>query len=153
MVNFTRVLFRRNPLNVQPDTYWKRRQLLKMSAHFYARQRNCKSVAYRAVMKSLTAMTQATKAGTLEFKRLWEKRIGAGSQELGYMPQGTPTILEGLAQQQILIDRHMLSELSIWEPRTFKAINKVAAVKAHDIRLPNLGPRPTDVDLKLGKKI
>jgi len=152
MVNLTGLLLRRNAWNVQPDGYWKRRQVLKLSAHLYGRQRNCFSIAIRAVQKSLKYLSKGRQEWKKVHRELWEERTTAGAQELGYMPQGTPTILESLAQTQVLLNRQTLSDLSIWEPRTFKALNKIAAIKAHDVGLINLGPRPVDKSQEESRK-
>ena len=83
-------------------------------------------------------------------QRLWEQRISAGCQELGEMPEGASTMMEGLARSNILLNRQVISNLAIWEPRTFESLNKIAAVKAHEQKIARfLGPYPRGIMGKL----
>jgi large subunit ribosomal protein L20 len=55
--------------------------------------------------------------------------------------------MQALSRSHILLNRQSLANLAIWEPRTFKAINKLAAVKAHGdhVNPGQLGPMPKGV--------
>ncbi|CAG7836978.1 unnamed protein product, partial [Allacma fusca] len=79
-------------------------------------------------------------------KEVWENRLTAGCQELGYIPKGSD-FLEALARTEIYLDRKSLSNLAIWEPRTFKCLNMVAATKAKQEGLNKfeLGPPPQGI--------
>jgi len=146
MVNLSLVRWAgRHAMNVQPDSYWRKRQVFRLSAHFYGRRRNCFSVAVRAVQRSLQYVTRGRKIWKLTFQEMWEQRLTSGCQELGYIPEGAPVLLESLAQSQVLLNKQSLTNLAIWEPRTFKAINKIAATKAHQIGVEKLGPAPEGV--------
>jgi large subunit ribosomal protein L20 len=47
---------------------------------------------------------------------------------------------EALARSNVLLNRQSLANLAIWEPRTFKAINTIAAEKARQDGIhPNMG--------------
>lgn len=146
MVNLSLALLAgRHARNSQPDKAWRKRQVFRLSAHFYGRPRNCFSLAIRAVQRSLQYVTRGRRLWKLAYKEMWEQRLTSGCQELGYMPTGAPALLESLAQAQVLLNHQSLTNLAIWEPRTFKAINKLAATKAHDIGLEKLGPKPSRV--------
>lgn len=55
---------------------------------------------------------------------LWETRLDAASQEHGL---GNGTLLrEGLQRCQIQLDRKVLSDLAIYEPRSFQSLTEVA---------------------------
>jgi large subunit ribosomal protein L20 len=146
MVNLSLTLLAgRHVRNTQLDKYWRKRQVLRLSASFYGRRRNCFSIAIRAVQRTLQYVTQGRRVWKAAFHDMWEQRITSGCQELGYIPEGTPTLLESLSQSQVLLNRQSLATLAIWEPRTFKAINKLAAAKAHEVGFKKLGPAPQGV--------
>jgi len=150
MVNLTRFLmFPRHPKNVSTDRSWKRRQVLKFTSHFYGRARNCYSIALRRMQRALQYVTRGRELRQLGAKASWEDRITAGCQEFGWIPRGAPTMLESLARSEIYINRQTLANLAIWEPRSFKAINKIAAVKLREDKFDRkVGPMPDNV---LGK--
>lgn len=150
MVNLTRLLMMpRHPKNHSPDGFWRRRQVLKLCGHFYGRGRNCFSIAIRRLQKSLLYVAVGRKLRKINIQNIWEGRITAGCQELGNMPEGSKTMLESLARCNVQLNRQSLANLAIWEPRTFEAINKIAAVKAQKEKTARyLGPFPKGI---LGK--
>lgn len=152
MVNLTSVLFRRpyaGRFATTNDGYWRKRQVFKLSAHFYGRSRNCFSIAIRRLQKSLLHVKLGRKLRKTHLRQVWEERISSGCRELGYMPQGSLTMLEGLSRSNVLLNRQILGMLAVWEPRTFEALNKIAAVKAREEKIARyLGPFPKGI---LGK--
>ncbi|ODM98665.1 39S ribosomal protein L20, mitochondrial [Orchesella cincta] len=148
MVNLTLALFR----NARPhslDAFWKKRQTLKLSSHFYGRARNCWSIAIRRVQRALMYVTEGRKLRKVHMKDVWNDRISAGAQELGYLPEGDRTLLEGLARSNVLLNRQTLGNLAVMEPRTFESLNKIARVRANEEYMARtLGPFPKGV---LGK--
>ncbi|GFG34656.1 hypothetical protein Cfor_03070, partial [Coptotermes formosanus] len=114
MVFKTVALFVRNK---GPDEFWKKRRILKLSAHFYGRARNCYSIAVRAVHRALVFATKGRKLKKQDMAALWETRITAGCEEHNMT---YPLFREGLARCNILLNRKTLADLAIWEPRTFK---------------------------------
>ena len=59
--------------------------------------------------------------------QLREQRLGAATSEHGI----NLTILrEGLTRCNILLNRKSLTDLAIWEPRSFKAITDIACARA-----------------------
>jgi len=148
LVNLTQsLLMPRHPGNLQIDKYWRKRTVLKMSAHFYGRARNCYSLAIRRVQRALQFVTAGRYLRKIHTKEVWENRLTAGCQELGYIPKGSGDFLEALARTEIYLDRKSLSNLAIWEPRTFKCLNMVAATKAKQEGLNKfeLGPPPQGI--------
>jgi len=147
MVNLSAILFRKSPLGPKQDSFWRKRQILKMSAHFYGRSRNCFSIAIRRVQRSLQYVVAARQLRKIGTQKMWDRRITSGCQELGYLPEGSPTLLESLQRSDILLNRQSLANIAIWEPRTFKAINKFTAVRAYEdrVRPELLGPVPKGV--------
>lgn len=90
MVNLTRILMARHPSTVYNDSYWKKRQIFKMSAHFYGRARNCWSIAIRRVQRALQYVVAGRKLRKMWYHDMWNNRISAGSRELGNIPEVSP---------------------------------------------------------------
>ncbi|XP_013791263.1 39S ribosomal protein L20, mitochondrial-like [Limulus polyphemus] len=109
-----------------PDKFWKRRQILKLAAHFYGRKRNCYSIAIRSVQKALQHAAYGRKVKKLERINLWKERITAACEELN-IPY--PLLMENLARCDIALSKKTLADLAIWEPRTFKCLTQIAAAK------------------------
>ncbi|CAL8111460.1 unnamed protein product [Orchesella dallaii] len=151
MVNLTRVMLWRRP-SVRPrtvDPFWKKRQIFKLSSHFYGRARNCWSIAIRRVQRALMYVAAGRKIRKQHMQDVWDQRIRSGCQELGYLPEGEKTMLEGLARSNVLLNRQTLGNLAVLEPRTFEALNKIARVRANEEKIARyLGPFPKGI---LGK--
>lgn len=58
---------------------------------------------------------------------LWTQRITAGCEEHGISYEAFE---EGLVRDNILINKKVLSELAVWEPRTFETLAKIARERA-----------------------
>jgi large subunit ribosomal protein L20 len=77
----------RHPTTQYNDSYWKKRQIFKMSAHFYGRARNCWSIAIRRVQRALQYVVVGRKLKKEWYGQLWNDRITAGCTELGNIPE------------------------------------------------------------------
>nr|CAG4636632.1 EOG090X0H9C [Eubosmina coregoni] len=121
------------------DNFWKRRQVFKMTAHYYGRKRNCYSIAIRHCHRALVYSTKARQLKKADMKDLWQQRIQAGCAELGAEAE---EVLRGLARCHINLDRKNLANLAIWEPKTFKALTKIASTK---IKEDGLNSTPSDL--------
>jgi len=70
----------------------------------------------------------------------------ASCKELGYLPEGSDVFIESLARSDVALNRQSLANLASWEPRTFKSLNKIAAVKARKEGLTeSFGPMPKGI--------
>ena len=110
-----------------PDEFWRKRQILKLAAHFYGRRRNCYSIAIRNVHRALLKTTKGRQLKKEDMRELWETRINAATTEHGITLK---TLFEGLSRCNILLNRKSLANLAIWEPRTFKCLSDIACAKA-----------------------
>merc|ERR550534_2009209 len=110
-----------------------------MTAHLYGRQRNCYRLAHRKMLKGLEKSTALRGEARKDFKELCDLRIEAGAKEVHYDPID---MRETLARLHIGLNRKVLTNLAVYEPRTFRSI---AAVCAHKENLP-------EEDGGLGKK-
>ncbi|XP_060517169.1 large ribosomal subunit protein bL20m [Cylas formicarius] len=112
-----------------PDEFWRKRKILKLSAHFIGRRRNCYSIAIRYVHRALVYATKGRKLKKFDMRNLWEARLTAAcaQHEISYS-----TFRESLHRSDILLDRKTLADLACWEPYTFKALADIAKRKAVD---------------------
>ena len=75
---------------------------------------------------NLKRVTKSRQAARKDFKELCELRIEAGSKELHYNPFD---MRETLARLNIGLNRKVLANMAIWEPRSFRSIIGLCAHK------------------------
>jgi len=109
-----------------PDRFWKRRKLYMMTSHLYGRARNCFYVATRYNIRQLQHTRKMREARKLDTRDLWDARVEGQAKELNY---NTWNMREALSRTGIQLDRHSISALALTEPRTFRALTAVAALK------------------------
>ncbi|KAJ8666858.1 hypothetical protein QAD02_008520 [Eretmocerus hayati] len=109
-----------------PDEFWRKRKIFRLAAYFKGRDRNCYSNSIRAVHRALQYETKRRDPQREWIRGIWEQRIEAGCQEHGLSMKG---LKEGLTRCEIHLDRRSLSDLAIWEPRTFKSLITIACAR------------------------
>ncbi len=87
------------------------------------RQRNLK-MAKQAVVRSLEYAYRDRRTKKRSFRQLWITRINAAARANGTTYRA---LIYQLKQKNIVINRKMLSELAVKEPKAFAAIVKQAA--------------------------
>ncbi|XP_034256003.1 39S ribosomal protein L20, mitochondrial [Thrips palmi] len=120
------LFFKFNPNRIYqpgPSKFWRRRRILRMSAHHFGRRRNCYRLALRSVQKALVYSTKARKLRCNDLLKLNGQRLASASEELG---TNIRVLRMGLHHANVCLDNHMLADLSIWEPRTFQALSNFA---------------------------
>ena len=90
--------------------------------HYGARSRLYKT-AKQSNIKSLQYAFRDRKNRKREFRSLWIARINAGSRALGVTYS---VLMNGLSKNNILLDRKILSDLSVNDASTFEKIVKTA---------------------------
>ena len=73
------------------------------------------------MLKSLERSTKARRAGREDFQELCDLRIEAASKEIHY---DAIDMRETLARLHIGLNRKVLSNLAVYEPRSFRSIGK-----------------------------
>lgn len=63
----------------------------------------------------------------LYYFQLWEQRLEAATQQHGI---SFSTFRESLTRCNILLNRKVLTDLAIWEPRSFKSLTDIACARA-----------------------
>ncbi|PRW59594.1 50S ribosomal L20 [Chlorella sorokiniana] len=96
-----------------------RDKIFKLAKGFRGRAKNCIRVARERVEKSLQYAFRDRKAKKREMRSLWITRITAGSRQYGVKYS---QLMHGLKQENIQVNRKMLSELAMNEPYSFKAL-------------------------------
>lgn len=86
--------------------------------HYGARSRLFRT-AKQSNIKSLQYAFRDRKNRKREFRALWIARINAASRELGL---SYSKFINGLSKNQIILDRKVLSDISIHDSNTFKEI-------------------------------
>ena len=101
----------------------KHKKILKTTkGHYGARSRLFKT-AKQSNIKALQYAFRDRKNRKRELRSLWISRINAGSRALGI---SYSVLINGLSKNQIIIDRKILSDLSINDSSTFEKIVKTA---------------------------
>jgi large subunit ribosomal protein L20 len=95
------------------------KRILQLAKGFRGRAKNCIRIARERVEKSLQYAYRDRKNKKRDMRSLWITRINAGSRQHGIKYS---ELIRGLGQEQIKVNRKMLSELAVNEPYSFKAL-------------------------------
>jgi large subunit ribosomal protein L20 len=102
-----------------PASRARRKKILNMAKGFRGRSKNCFRIAIEKVEKALQYAYRDRRAKKRDFRGLWIQRINAAVREHGLVYS---QFMGGLKKAKIDIDRKMLSELAIKQPKAFKEI-------------------------------
>ncbi|EFN53286.1 hypothetical protein CHLNCDRAFT_25913 [Chlorella variabilis] len=94
-------------------------KVFKLAKGFRGRAKNCIRIARERVEKSLQYAFRDRRTKKRDMRSLWITRITAGSRQYGVKYS---ELIHGLKQENIQINRKMLSELAMNEPYSFKAL-------------------------------
>lgn len=98
----------------------KIRQATKGMSH--SRRRSVK-MGKQGIVKSLQYATRDRKNRKRTFRQLWNARINAAARQHGTTYS---VLINGLKKANVTIDRKILSELAVNEPKAFEAVVKAA---------------------------
>ncbi|XP_029007193.1 39S ribosomal protein L20, mitochondrial [Betta splendens] len=115
--------------NRGPDRFWKVQELLKHARHFRGRKNRCYSLAVRAVRRAFVYATKGRKLKKRNMRTLWITRIAAASREHGLK---YPVLIHNLIKTSVQLNRHVISDLAITEPRSFQALAKLAKARQQE---------------------
>jgi large subunit ribosomal protein L20 len=101
----------------------KRRSILKAAKGFLLSRGKLLRTATEAVNKAMAYAYRDRRVRKREFRRLWITRINAAARmnEISYS-----RLIDGMHKANIEIDRKMLSDLAIHDPRGFQQIVTIA---------------------------
>jgi len=101
----------------------RRKRLLKRAKGFVGDRKNHVRLTQDAVMKAMAFSTIHRKKKKGDFRRLWITRIGVAAKSQG---SSYSKLINGLSKAGVLIDRKMLSDIAIRDPKSFAAVADTA---------------------------
>lgn len=105
----------------RPASKNRRKRVLDRAKGFRGRSKNCFSIAIERVEKALHYATRDRHNRKREFRALWIQRINAAVREYGMIYS---VFIKKLKELNVAIDRKMLSEMAIREPKAFENLVK-----------------------------
>ena len=97
----------------------KHKKIRKLTKGFSHPNRVSIKRGKQAIVKSLQYATRDRKNRKRTFRQLWNTRINAGARENGTTYS---KLIMSLKQKNIILDRKILAELAVNEPKTFSKI-------------------------------
>ncbi|KAL5013800.1 hypothetical protein ScPMuIL_008070 [Solemya velum] len=131
-----------------PDKYWRKAMYFRLSWKFYGRKRNCFGIAVRYARRALRYSSRARHQRRLETKQastalLWNVRIQAACEE---HKMDFHSFMSGLAESDIALNRKVLNDLAIYEPRTFQSLVEFVRKRNGEVGLMSaISPLPKGV--------
>ncbi|XP_059666217.1 uncharacterized protein LOC132312022 [Cornus florida] len=100
-----------------------KKEIFKLAKGFRGRAKNCIRIARERVEKALQYSYRDRRNKKRDMRSLWIERINAGSRQHGV---NYGNFMHGLMKENIQLNRKVLSELSMHEPYSFKALVDVS---------------------------
>ena len=97
----------------------RHRKILKRAKGYYGRRKNVFRVAVQAVERGLQYAYRDRRKRKSDFRGLWIQRINAGARMHGMTYS---QFINGLKKATIEIDRKILAELAVNQPKAFKVL-------------------------------
>jgi large subunit ribosomal protein L20 len=101
----------------------RRNRVLKLAKGFRGRRKNCYKRANQAVERALDFATRDRRVRKREFRSLWITRVNAAARLAG-LSYGK--LIHELVKAGVEIDRKIMAELAVLDPKGFEAIAAVA---------------------------
>ena len=101
----------------------RHKKILKQAKGYYGAKSIRFRMANQAVMKSLKYAYVGRKDKKNNFRKLWIARINAASRQNGLTYS---KLIAGLKKANVVINRKMLSEIAISDPKAFSEIVEIA---------------------------
>lgn len=97
----------------------RHRKILKQAKGYFGHKSKLFKVANQAVMKSGSYAYRDRKAKKRDFRKLWIQRINAAARMNGL---SYSKFMNGLKKANIALDRKVLSDIAITDPKGFAAL-------------------------------
>ena len=101
----------------------RHKKILKQAKGYYGAKHYRFRNANQAVMKSLSYAYVGRKDKKSNFRKLWIARINAAARQNGLTYS---KLIAGLKKANIVVNRKMLSDLAITDPKAFEKIAEIA---------------------------
>ncbi|MFH0900992.1 MAG: 50S ribosomal protein L20 [Pseudomonadota bacterium] len=105
----------------------RRNRILQWAKGYRGKRGTCYKPARETVQHAWAYMYRHRRERKSDFRRLWVVRINAAAREIG---TSYSRLIGGLAKAGVDLDRKILADLAISDPRAFKEIARVAGVCA-----------------------
>lgn len=97
----------------------RHKKVLKLAKGYRGRAKNCFRVAIEKVEKGLRYAYRDRRRKKRDFRSLWIQRINAATRQFGL---NYSQFINGLKLANITIDRKVLADLAVREPKTFESL-------------------------------
>jgi len=97
----------------------RRNRVLKLSKGYRGRRKNCYKRANQAVQRALDYASRDRARRKRDFRSLWIVRINAAARDSGI---SYSKLIAGLSKAKVTLDRKILAELAVVDPKAFGAI-------------------------------
>ncbi|OWA53122.1 hypothetical protein BV898_17555 [Hypsibius exemplaris] len=141
----------RNAKVPSKEKLFDRLPIFRITSNFFGRRRNCWSLAMPAAQKGLVRSAWGKKVKGMYSRMLRITRLEAALHPYGQMSY--ESFAENLAKVNVLLNKRILADFAMLEPRTFKAIVSLAQKKQDmdgETSQKELLTRPYPSDLVLG---
>lgn len=101
----------------------RRNRVLKLAKGFRGRRKNTYKRANESVERALDYATRDRAVRKREFRALWIVRINAAARQLGL---SYSKLIAGLNKANVAIDRKVLADLAVADPKGFEAVVALA---------------------------
>ncbi len=101
----------------------RRNKILKMAKGYWGVRHKCFKQAKQTVTRAMCYAYRDRKNKKREYRALWNIRIGAACKELGF---SYSRLIGGLAKAGVSIDRKILAELAVTDPKAFSTLVETA---------------------------
>lgn len=101
----------------------RRKRILEIAKGFKGKRRSCFRIAKQRVMHALRNAYYSRKLRKRDFRRLWNTRINAATRARG-LPYSR--FIYGLSEAGVALNRKMLAELAIHDPKAFDLLVETA---------------------------
>lgn len=101
----------------------RHKKIIKMTKGMYGTRHSLFKRANEAMMKSLWYAYRDRRTRKRDLRRLWIARINAAARQNGTTYS---RLIHGMKQADIRINRKMLADLAVRDPKAFKAVVDVA---------------------------
>ena len=101
----------------------RHKKVLKLTKGMYGTRNNLFRRANEAMLKSLWYAYRDRRTRKRDLRRLWIARINAAARQNGTTYS---KLVYGLKQTNIQLNRKMLADLAVRDPKAFTAVTKVA---------------------------
>src|SRR6476620_10189855 len=97
----------------------RRNRVLKWAKGFRGKRSKCHAAANEAVQHAWMHMYRSRKQRKRDFRSLWIQRINAATRTLGH---SYSRVMGGLNKAGVAINRKMLAEIAVSDPKAFQAV-------------------------------